>query len=127
MANYCPNKNKEQVRYTLIAIGESDDLHHTFTLSAKDDNSRLKNLVKDTLGMALLDSGCTKTVVGKDWLSAYESILDDEDQKNIQHSTFRFGDGARVISTTKVSFPELLVRNGPYYMQMLFTIIYLYS
>ena len=105
------------MHYTLIAIGESDDLHHMFTLSAKDDDSRLKNLVKDTLGMALLDSGCTTTVVGKDWISAYESMLGDENQKKITHaegySTLRFGDGVWLSQPQKSAFQQLLVRNGP--------------
>ena len=51
----------------------------------------------DTLGMAILDSGCSKTVCGKQWLSIYLDTLSIQDRKSVRRmdsqNKFRFGDG----------------------------------
>ena len=38
-------------------------------------------LIIETLSMAVLDSGCTKTVCGETWLNCYLETLSDEDKK----------------------------------------------
>ena len=59
--------------------------------------------------MALLDSGCTKTVVGELWVSAYLDILNEEEKKMVTRkevrSVFRFGDGKEFISKASIKFP----------------------
>ena len=50
----------------------------------------------------MLDSGCTKTVCGGEWLKCYINSLSDLEKKKIQvfasNTEFRFGDGKRVVS-----------------------------
>ena len=69
----------------------------------------LGSLVFDTLACAVIDSGCTKTVVGRNWITAYKDTLEEEEQKMMttQRSTtpFRFGDGIEVMSHEKVKIP----------------------
>ena len=105
LANRCPfrternttNATNQQVNITLLSAKECNDL---------------TSLVSDCIGMALLDSGCTKTVVGRKWLEVYHDMLGEEDARNIvyssDYSTFRFGDGAQVVSTEAVSIPAVI-------------------
>ena len=86
LADRCPNRtersgNDEQVHYTLINIASEGktEIAHT-TLMNVDESNQLSSLVKDTLGMAILDSGCMKTVVGEKWLSIYFNMLDEKDK-----------------------------------------------
>ena len=68
-------------------------------------------MIKETLGMAVLDSACTKIVTGETWLNLFIDTLTEEDKKlvNIRPSDsyFRFGDGIEVNSTEIVKFPAV--------------------
>ena len=56
----------------------------------------VQNFLGETLNLAVLDSGCTKTVCGQEWLKCYIESLCDDDRKKIQEFTseteFKFGD-----------------------------------
>ena len=56
----------------------------------------VQNFTGETLNLAVLDSGCTKTVCGQEWLKCYIESLCDDDRKKIQEFTseteFKFGD-----------------------------------
>ena len=72
----------------------------------------LSGLVKESLGMGLLDSACSRTVTGKAWFDAYCESLSVSDRALIQSSKvetkFRFGDGAEVVSSQEVKFPVVI-------------------
>ena len=57
----------------------------------------MENFVGETLGCAVLDSGCTKTVCGSLWLKYYEESLQPDDLANMSYGQsdrkFKFGDG----------------------------------
>ena len=59
--------------------------------------------------MAILDSGCTKTVCGQNWLTAYLDTLSLQDKKTVKRfdsaNSFRFGDGRTVQSLGLVHIP----------------------
>ena len=59
--------------------------------------------------MAVLDSGCTKTVCGQGWLKCYIESLCNDDTRKIQEFTseteFKFGDGKVVASEKSVVIP----------------------
>ena len=63
----------------------------------------------DTLGMAILDSGCSKTVCGKKWMSTYLDTLSVQDRKCVRRTEsqnkFRFGDGRFFPSYGRVYIP----------------------
>ena len=111
LADKCPNRSEkkedqsEQVNYTLMTLKYP-------ALTPNEGNNKLSALVRDTLGMGLLDSGCTKTVVGEKWMSIYIEMLDEKDAcKVIQKddsASFQFGDGAKVVSKKKVLFPAVI-------------------
>ena len=76
-------------------------------LNSKSD--RMKNLIGESFGMAVLDSGCTKSVTGEMWLDEYLQTLSEQDRLQVSErsndATFRFGDGVEVTSSKLVKFP----------------------
>ena len=54
----------------------------------------METLIGEMLSMAVLDSGCTKTVCGEIWLNCYLETLSDEDKKLLHvkdnNSVFKF-------------------------------------
>ena len=66
-------------------------------------------LLEETVNKALLDTGASSTVCGKQWLKTYEESLSSEEAIKIKtepcDTTFRFGDGNRVTSTQLVTLP----------------------
>ena len=65
-------------------------------------------LLGETLDMAVIDSGCPKTVCGQDWYNEYMKSRAESDSK-IQSleskATFRFGDSPPVSAIKKVLLP----------------------
>ena len=53
----------------------------------------------ETLGCGILDSGCSKTVCGVDWIETYLDTLDEEELREVQveesESKFKFGSGQK--------------------------------
>ena len=73
-------------------------------------NSEVNSLVFETLSCAVIDSGCTKSVVGENWVSQYIETLDDAEREIIMSSTscqtpFTFGDGKSVVSNKLIKIP----------------------
>ena len=72
----------------------------------------MSSLVGETLGMAVLDSACTKTVARESWTNAYLDTLTEKQRQQVKviHSNvhFRFGNGNDVISNKVVKFPAVL-------------------
>ena len=72
----------------------------------------METLIGETLSMAVLDSGCTKTVCGETWLSRYLETLSDEDKKLLHvedsNSVFKFGDSKLIKSNEKVTIPTVI-------------------
>ena len=59
----------------------------------------LHTLVEETVNMAVLDSGCTKTVCGEKWLQNYLEFLPTDETNNLKEkseSIFRFGDSEEI-------------------------------
>ena len=72
-------------------------------------------LVKESFGMGVLDSACTKTVTGVTWLNAFVESLSDRDKSLVTYfstnTRFKFGDGVEVCASRKVKFPAVIGRN----------------
>ena len=73
------------------------------------EQPNLGSLVYESLACAVIDSGCTKTVVGKNWVNHYRETLDEKQLKIMViekcFTPFRFGDGLEVMSTEKTKIP----------------------
>ena len=50
-------------------------------LLAEDDEEQRDKLLGTTIGSAIVDSGCTKTVCGDVWLNTYLDSLSQKDRK----------------------------------------------
>ena len=78
---------------------------------AVDDNS-LKWFLGETLGCAVIDSGCSKTVAGITWLNCFLETLNDDELLNIRrkesNQTFKSGKGEPIKSKGKVFIPVVL-------------------
>ena len=72
----------------------------------------MKHFVGETLGAAVLDSGCTKNVCGETWLQCYLESLNEENKAKVVYSksttNFRFGAGEKVQSIKVVRIPAVL-------------------
>ena len=73
------------------------------------DSVNLAYFLGETLGMAVVDSGCAKTVCGHLWFKAYYDTLSVHDRKLIENhdsdNRFRFGDGETYCSMKSVTLP----------------------
>ena len=68
----------------------------------------MQNFLGETLILAVLDSGCTKTVCGEEWLKCYvDSLSEEKKQQKVLNliQSFKFGDGKIVTSEKCVSIP----------------------
>ena len=95
---------------------EKRDIYHTQEIilfqSDYDHPDKLKNLSSETWNTALLDSGATNTVAGKEWYNCYIASLNDEAKKSIRHhkgiNIYRFGDGKLFTALENVDIPIVL-------------------
>ena len=75
--------------------------------------SEITELLIDTFNYALLDSACSSTVCGIDWLNSYMEALSHEDLMKVEEErsdkTFRFGDGNVQTSVKRVKIPVNIV------------------
>ena len=73
----------------------------------------LQTLVGETLSMAILDSGCTKTVCGNTWLECFIETLSNEEKELLTTEPsltyFIFGDGKMFPSYKTVKLPAEIV------------------
>jgi len=73
------------------------------------ETNKLNDLVEESRGYAILDSGCSNTVCGENWMTKFIENLGDEERGMIKiepsSQTFTFGDGKTVNSKRKVTIP----------------------
>ena len=126
-ARECPKRsNVDEVQYfaqsssskPMYVEETSEDVYialYTFPVKAEDclmdghSKPDLGALVFESLACAVIDSGCTRTVVGRSWLNSYYDTLDEKQKKHLVIekccTPFRFGDGEEIISQEKVKIP----------------------
>ena len=107
----CPHKYHE-VKLTEDQGDESystETVNITLFLSSKPNLSPQSVFVAEAFNTAVIDTACTKTVCGSNWLYQFVESLDDESQKKITCSEsktpFKFGDGKTVYSNQLIKFP----------------------
>ena len=89
---------------------QDDERLSMFVAFAKQDkSSKIQVLVEESYGCALLDSGCSTSVCGEQWLDNYLENLSDYEKslvcENISNAAFTFGDGSSCKSLKSVSLP----------------------
>ena len=107
-AKVCPRKyNKRDIKFE----EDNDKIHFNMFVGCTSDNSnsRLLDLVSESKGYAILDSGCTNTVCGEEWMQNFIDNLSFEEREKMvispSEQKFTFGDGRSVTSKRKVTIP----------------------
>ena len=81
----------------------------SFVGCASKNDEKLKALLKDSQGYALLDSGCSNTVAGEEWMSQYMKNLSVTEKLKIKvepsNESFTFGDGNTHEALRRITFP----------------------
>eukprot|EP00112_Aurelia_sp_Birch-Aquarium-sp1_P025873 Seg886.5 transcript_id=Seg886.5/GoldUCD/mRNA.D3Y31 product="hypothetical protein" protein_id=Seg886.5/GoldUCD/D3Y31 len=96
-ARNCPDAYENQKQDSEISLFQSSD----------DKLIQKKVFVGETLNCAVLDSGCTQTVCGNNWLNSFKESMQEEImiEEKSSHATFKFGNGDAVISSKKFVLP----------------------
>ena len=101
----CPHKDESSRQPNDIGCTENEN-EEVILLQTKDyKKETLSPLVKETLGCGLVDSGCSKSVAGEQWLKSFEDSVDQNFEKCKSDQKFRFGKGDAVSSVGKVTLP----------------------
>ena len=99
----CPDQNSAKKR---------DSAEVTLFQSVLHSQESLKQFTGEALSAAILDSGASKTVCGKTWMTCYQDTLTELDKKKIkveESSThFKFGDGRKISSMKRLVIPARL-------------------
>lgn len=114
-ANIVDTRSCQNEKSTEVGKGSETFENCNLTLFTKESQEELNEnqvLVAESLGTAVLDTACTKTVCGQVWFDHYRELLSDVEKQalNIQNSRvgFRFGDGVRQFSTKKAKLPAVI-------------------
>ena len=103
----CPHNSIQQKR---ARVNIAEDEHVVlFTGYRKGD---ITQLGIEAQNCAVLDSACSSTVCGVDWLENYLNSLNQVDKKKIKQTvgqrTFKFGGGERLKSKAEYSIPAVV-------------------
>ena len=104
----CPHIPDSQ--NTLLTQNLEQDIYIALLQSSYPmKRDQITQLVSETLGKAVLDSGCSKTVAGQYWFEDYKNTLSEEEKSEIKYeesnSVFRFGDSKPINSLKRVLLP----------------------
>ena len=92
----------------LKEVEESDEESLVCTTKKFDDCE----VNRETFGCGVLDSGCSKTVCGTDWLETYLDMLTESELKEVKFeesdARFKFGNEQVFKSSDRVTFPAVL-------------------
>ena len=77
--------------------------------TSNQENEKLKQLVNESRGYAILDSGCTNSVCGEVWMEHFVENLSDKEREMMKvepsNIFFTFGYGGTVTPMRKVTIP----------------------
>ena len=84
--------------------------HITLFQSQHHKTDEMRTFVGETFNCAVLDSGCSQTVCGVNWLDCYKERLQSDAAIREQpyHTVFKFGSGEPVTSMKKVTLPIMI-------------------
>lgn len=106
-AKDCPNKC-DSVKFT---EDKTDVEECNITLYTKESPTDAEIFMTECFGSAIIDTACTRTVCGQEWLDNYTTVSGKKNVKSMRkteiqsHRPFKFGDGKVVYSVKKVKIP----------------------
>ena len=97
---HCPHKDKGKKSDSVTKV----DVHF---FTDEVEQCFMEQVVSESLNCALLDSGCSSTVCGKNWLSCYIDTLPENVDLQVTQSnkSFKFGPGQQYNSLKQVNLP----------------------
>ena len=113
----CPNKTSTGVKSVNVPVKKSSrnsstvgntkfNSRNVVLYTSNSDPVQLHQLNHETLGHAVVDTGCPRTVAGDEWLNIYVSSLSRKDRLSIRMkqsvNKFCFGDGKLYYSECSV-------------------------
>ena len=118
-ARYCPHsyENNEISRARQCEPGGGSGEEHMiqmslfvgYTSEESSKQTKVERLVEESRNCGILDTGCSTTVCGQQWLGDYLNSLCDEELAMVKEekasATFTFGDGVTHKSTKRVVLP----------------------
>ena len=104
----------DEIHITLFNQDIEGDPKYEKSLLSNTDK-KMSTLVRETLGYAVLDTACTRTITGEIWLQVYLDTLSESDKQLVKtfnsNRKFCFGDSTPVKSTKCVKFPVTIGKN----------------
>ena len=89
--------------------GKKKPVYITLMANLIKNDEKLSFLLRESLGKAVLDTGCSKTVAGKVWVDEYINTLTEDEKRMIESessdTSFVFGDGVEVTALKTVQLP----------------------
>ena len=116
-ARECPElKNTKSNKSYLGKSEEITLLQNLRSDTTEDLPSTMEKFTRNNFGLGVLDSGCSTTVCGQDWLDVYIDSLDETEKQKVRYEDsnmqFNFGDNAPTRSTTRCIFPATVCDEG---------------
>lgn len=109
-AKNCPHKSDNHKEAHMVQTENSAEHVVCFT---EGDSDALVLLSREAQNCAVLDSACSSTVCGEEWISTYTESLSEEDRKLIKSSPgekwFKFGAGSPLHSNRHMEIPAYMV------------------
>ena len=107
------DESSQKAYITLLAMQIESEKTADCLMNGQPD---VGSLVHETLGCAVIDSGCTKTVVGRSWVNCYYETMTDREKAMMKSEAcmtpFKFGDGIETISKEKIKIPGCIGNNN---------------
>jgi hypothetical protein len=95
-----------------VKLTDGGDKHENCNIALHCQETTHEIFMTESYGAAVIDTACTRTVCGREWLDNYMEHLNDEEKSSVvtepSDRTFRFGDGAQVKSTMNVVIPAVI-------------------
>lgn len=107
-AKDCPHR-EENVKITEDKTGEVEECN--ITLYTKESPTDAEIFMTECFGSAIIDTACTRTVCGQEWLDNYCTVIKKDTVKAMKkteiqsHRPFRFGDGKVIYSVKRLKIP----------------------
>ena len=101
-----------------VNIASEEVLQEAESYAVVESPGMMSVLMTESISYAILDTACSSTVCGVDWLKSYIQTLSEEEKMKIEEeeseTTFRFGDGNMYKSLSKVKFPVNIIGKRAY-------------
>ena len=90
-----------------VVLITDEDIHVDTNHDDEIEHCFVEQIVSETLNCALVDSGCSSSVCGKNWLTCYVDTLPEnvDLQETLSKKSFKFGSGPVMHSLKQINLP----------------------